>query len=78
MNIKQQAITANNSAQNLDQGEYTRANMPGNLSVENPTVEQLNAAISWGQMPGGQAVDNEPAFGEHIREAVETVRRIVR
>lgn len=78
MTIKQQLITATNSVQNLGQPEYNRANMMGNLSVENPTVEQLNAGIFGSQMPSKQAVIDEPAFGEHIKEAAETIRRIFR
>ena len=55
MSIKQQLVTATNSAQNLGQPEYIHANMLGNLSAENPTVEQLNAAISGAETPGSRA-----------------------
>jgi hypothetical protein len=63
MDIKQPFMT-NNSTQNLGQSQYDRANMVGNLSVENPTIEQLNAALTGAQTPGGTEDGIEPAFGE--------------
>ena len=79
MDIKQPLITTNNSTQNLGQPEYDRANMVGNLSVENPTIEQMNAGIAGAQTPSASTEENrEPAFGEHIREAVGVVRRMFR
>lgn len=70
-----QSLTAMNAAQN--QGEQYRPNIVGNLSVEAPTVAQLNAAISGSQMP--QVVDRvEAPFGEHAREAADVVRRVFR
>lgn len=77
MHIKQPLITANNNAQNLGQPQYDRANMMGNLSVENPTIEQLNAGITSAQTPSSED-EREPAFGEHLREAVGVVRRVLR
>jgi hypothetical protein len=78
MSINQPLITAMNCSQNLNQPEIIRVNMLGNLSVENPTVEQLNAAITHGETSRRLADAVEPAFGEHVREAVDTVRRIFR
>ncbi len=72
-NIRQQ-LTAMNTPQNMGQREYDRPNMVGNLSIESPTVEQLNAAISGCQTPQAKSV--EPAFGEHATEAVNTLKRI--
>jgi hypothetical protein len=70
MDIRQPLITANNSVQNLGEMHHDRANALGNLSLENPTIEQLNAGI---QGAGTSSAPPEPsskaAFGERIREA---------
>jgi hypothetical protein len=76
---QRQFITANNSLQNLGEGPFERANALGNLSMNKPTVAQMNAAMT----EGGEISDNaqnppEPPFGEHIREAVGAIRRILR
>ena len=73
MTVRQE-LTIMNAPQNINQIAYDRPNMVGNLSIEFPTVEQLNAAISAGQSP--QVNYAEPAFGEHIREAVDAVKRV--
>jgi len=68
-------IITNNSFQNLGSSLPDRVNMIGNLSVEKPTVEQMNEAISIGQpiAAGGESKD-DPPFGKHIREAVQIVK----
>jgi hypothetical protein len=76
----QQIITANNSLQNLGEIELKRATAFGNLSVRNPTIEEINAGVGSGDAvltPPEQA-PVEPAFGTHIREAAETLRRVVK
>jgi hypothetical protein len=49
--------------------------MVGNLSVVNPTVEQMNQAITTPQQTGVVS-SSDTAFGEHLGEAVEAVRRV--
>lgn len=71
-------ILTNNSLQNLGTATLTRPNMVGNLSVEHPTVEQMNEAISQGQNGSLQRDRGEPAFGVHIRQAADVIRRMVR
>jgi hypothetical protein len=73
------SITVNNWYQYIGSPDAGKLNSLGNLSVENPTVEQLNKAISAGQnVARGDAERPEPVFGEHIREAADAVRRILR
>jgi hypothetical protein len=67
MGIRQPLITANNSVQNLGEVRHDRANALGNLSVENPTIEQLNAGIQ------GAVTSSEPfesAGPTHMPEGV--------
>ena len=65
-------IITNNPFQNMGSFEYTRPNDIGNLSVNSPTIEQMNRAF------GVTFVEKkrEPAaiFGTHIREAVAIVK----
>ena len=68
----EQWITANNSSQNIGPLDSDRPNALGNLSVDNPTVEQLNAAFAVNR-PATETAP-EPFFGTHIREAVAIVR----
>jgi hypothetical protein len=78
MDIRQPLITANNSVQNLGEVRHDRANALGNLSVENPTIEQFNAGIQGAGTSNGPpepSPEPEPAFGEHIHEAIGVVRR---
>ena len=72
-----QHINVNNTFQfNAPQGSV---NALGNLSIENPTVEQLNAAIASSQVqPIDEDESDEPLFGVHIREAIGAVRRVLR
>jgi hypothetical protein len=68
-------FTSNNLYQtNTD----TSLNTFGNLSLANPnpTVSQLNEAISGGSI--GHERDSEPVFGTHIGEAKAVLRRIFR
>jgi hypothetical protein len=47
VDIKQQVfITTNNAFQNLGAAPIRSANAIGNLSVQNPTIEQMNAAMT--------------------------------
>jgi hypothetical protein len=69
-------ITTNNALQNLTGGSFDRANERGNLSVQDPTVEQLNAAVT-GSVKSNEG-ETEAAFGEHVREAVDVVHRALR
>ena len=82
MDIRQPLITANNSVQNLGEVRHDRANALGNLSVENPTIEQFNAGIQGAGTSNGPpepspepSPEPEPAFGEPIHEAIGVVRR---
>ena len=73
MDIRQQnTITTNNALQSISSPTYSRSNDIGNLSVEKPTIEQLNAAI------GANAItrnsESDPTFGTHIHEAVAIVK----
>jgi hypothetical protein len=74
----QYPILTNNAFQNLGTAPLTRANMVGNLSVQNPTVEQMNEAITMVPEWSPPVTPEEPAFGVHAREAVDVVRRILR
>jgi len=66
-------ITGNTEHQNIGSSVNDRSAEVGNLSVENPTIEQMNASFfGASQTP----TDVEPAFGVHIREAVGTVRKL--
>jgi hypothetical protein len=71
-----QSIITNNMFQNIGSARPDRATMPGNFSLVNPTVEQLNDSISGGQSVVNRSSEPEPAFGVHIREAVCAVRRV--
>ncbi len=76
---QQQSITVNNSLQNLGEIPLERPNALGNISLLNPTIEQMNA----GMTGSGEAADRrqnqpEPPFGEHLREAADVLRRIFR
>jgi hypothetical protein len=72
--MPQPLIITNNSFQSNTDSDRSYA--IGNLSVENPTVEQLNEAISLGCQWAPTAPANEPIFGQHIRQATEVVRRM--
>ncbi len=66
-------FTSNNLYQtNTD----TSLNTFGNLSLANPTVSQLNEAITGGSI--GHERDSEPVFGTHLGEAKAVLRRIFR
>jgi hypothetical protein len=76
---EQQFITTNNTFQNIGSTPIHSPNALGNLSVQNPTVEQMNAGISDQLRPSDDVQDqSERLFGEHIREAAATIRRIFR
>jgi hypothetical protein len=73
MDARQQlTITTNNAFQNLGTAEFPRANAVGNLSIERPTVEQMNAAIGVSESTASRAPD--AFFGTHVREAVAIVK----
>lgn len=67
-------ISINNAFQNSVDVPIDRLYELGNLSINNPSVEQINAAITSGMT--SNVAPTEPAFGEHIREAVSTLRRV--
>jgi hypothetical protein len=76
MVTKQQSqILVSNNFENLGQpGSIASA---GTTVSFEPTVQELNAVI----VGGGNATQSrddtsEPAFGEHVREAVTTVRKL--
>ncbi len=75
-----QSITVNNSLQNLGQITLERPNALGNVSLLNPTIEQMNAGItrSGGEVSDSKENQPEPAFGEHLHEAADVLRRILR
>jgi hypothetical protein len=77
MDARQQlVITTNNAFQNLGSAEFPRANSVGNLSIERPTVEQMNAAI--GVVMTRTPIQPDAFFGTHVREAVAIVKDWVR
>lgn len=53
-------ITTNNALQTIGSPENLRTNAPGNLSVEKPTVEQMNEAIG-----AASAYENSPFGAAH-------------
>ncbi|HYX70853.1 MAG TPA: hypothetical protein VE825_17090 [Terriglobales bacterium] len=74
-------ITANNRLQSLGEMRLTRANAIGNLAVEKPSVQQMNAAIARGGETSYTCTETEegtPAFGTHIGEAARAVRRLLK
>lgn len=74
----QPLILTSNSFQNLCSSQPSRANMIGNLSLVNPTVQQMNDAISNGANTSPSRGGEEPAFGVHVREAADVFRRMIR
>lgn len=78
MYADQWIITANNSSQNIGPLDSDRPNALGNLSVENPTVEQINAAFAASAAVTETKTEckskSEPLFGTHIREAAAIVK----
>ena len=65
-------ITTNNAFQNIGSPDFARLNDIGNLSVESPTIEQMNRAIGAAMPPRKE--EDTAIFGTHIREAVAIVR----
>jgi hypothetical protein len=59
----------------MRQLDSRQPNMIGNLSIENPTVAQLNTAVSGcaTRLPDNSV---DPAFGEHVKEAAHVVKRL--
>jgi len=69
-------ITTDNRLQNMGNTPPDKPNADGNLSVENPTIQQVNVAI---RSNGVVAMEeHEPLFGQHIREAAGAIRRLIR
>jgi hypothetical protein len=65
-----------NTTNTLSQSDLAKPNLFGNLPMKKATIEQFNATISSGQTAPSEEI--EPAFGEHIREAVGAVKRLLR
>lgn len=68
-------ISTNNALQNLGGSPVDRVTERGNLSVQSPTIGQLNAALSSGTVHEDEPV--ERAFGENVRQAAGVVRRVL-
>ncbi len=73
MNTSQLVITTNNRYQNIGEQAYSRPNTVGNLAVEHPTFEQMNAAIGATEVTAHRS-EPDAFFGTHIREAVAIVK----
>ena len=73
-------VIVNNPFENIGQGDLNRASELGNLSIERPTVQEMNNAVAGGSelRTVGNEDTVEPAFGEHLREAADAFRRMVR
>jgi hypothetical protein len=70
----QTVITVNNAYQSASSGEQIVTHAAGNLPMGEPTIAEVNDTISAGQVTFDS--DVEPAFGNHIREAADTVRKL--
>jgi hypothetical protein len=71
-----QMITGNTEHQNIGSPVNDRSVEVGNLSVENPTIEQMNASFFGASQTQTAQTDAEPIFGAHLREAAGTVRKL--
>jgi len=74
----QPIITTSNSYQSIARAKMMQVNVVGNLSIENPTLAQMNDAILAGSSIRTDRERSEPLFGQHIREAAGAVRRLFR
>lgn len=70
MPTNQGRVTVNNSSQNIGQATPGRTSELGNLSVENPTVKEMNNGIAGGnQLSTRREQAPEPASNGRLEQS---------